>query len=308
MNFITLRRAFKNIGKQIKRSGWLAWKSILVMTLAFLVISIFGFLAYTSNLFLKYIENKPHIYVFFNTGVEEQEITDIKERWEKLPNIDYIEYTSEDQAVKEFYDSQKNVNPLAAEAIKDRTFPASLAIRLNSVNDAQEIISLVNSEKDTNPDVFRVRYSEDTLNNIRDVFMWLRIGGGIIMGLLLLVVFLFTLFTVEFRTFNRSEEIGIMQLVGGSLFFIRLPFILEGTFYGIMGALISNLLLVGFGGVVYYTAATSPTMVFLNNIFGQLEWPALSVINITGAFFSTIILGAIIGTITSYIAILRYIK
>ena len=270
MNFITLRRAFKNTGKQIKRSGWLAWTSILVMTLAFLVISIFGFLAYTSNLFLKYIENKPHIYVFFNTGVEEQEITDIKERWEKLPNIDYIEYTSEDQAVKEFYDSQKNVNPLAAEAIKDRTFPASLAIRLNSVNDAQEIISLVNSEKDTNPDVFRVRYSEDTLNNIRDVFMWLRIGGGIIMGLLLLVVFLFTLFTVEFRTFNRSEEIGIMQLVGGSLFFIRLPFILEGTFYGIMGALISNLLLVGFGGVVYYTAATSPTMVFLNNIFGQL--------------------------------------
>ena len=116
------------------------------------------------------------------------------------------------------------------------------------------------------------------------------------------------MFTVEFRTFNRSEEIGIMQLVGGSLFFIRLPFILEGTFYGIMGALISNLLLVGFGGVVYYTAATSPTMVFLNNIFGQLEWPALSVINITGAFFSTIILGAIIGTITSYIAILRYIK
>lgn len=308
MNLITIRRALRNTGKQVKRSGWLAWTSILVMTLAFLVTSIFGFLAFTSNLFLKYIENKPHIYIFFNTGVEEYKIDNVKSKFEQQPNVDYVEYTSEDQAVKEFYDSQKNVNPLAAEAIKDRTLPASLAIRLHRVEDAEAIIDLVNQEQQDNPDVFRVRYSEDTINNIRDVFMWLRLGGGIIMGLLLIVVFLFTLFTVEFRTFNRSEEIGIMQLVGGSLFFIRLPFVLEGTFYGIVGAIISNVILAGFAAVVYYTAMTSPTMVFLNNIFGQLSWPDLSIINIVAVFFFTILIGAVVGTITSYIAILRYIK
>ncbi len=308
MKPVVIRRVLSNTGKQIKRSGWLAWTSVLVMTLAFLVISIFGFLAYTSNLFLKYIENKPHIYVFFNIGVEESEIQSLKREWENKPNIDYIEYTSEEDAVKEFYDSQRNVNPLAAEAIKDRKLPASLAVRLHSVEDAKDIIDLVNTEQENNEDIFRVRYSEDTINNIRDVFAWLRVGGGIIMGLLLVVVFLFTLFTVEFRTYNRAEEVGIMQLVGGSLWFIRMPFILEGTFYGVAGAVISNLLLLSFAMVIYFTAMTSPTMVFLNNLFGQLAWPEVNVINILGVFMGTILAAAILGTITSYIAILRYIK
>ncbi|MBN1331874.1 hypothetical protein JW978_03245 [Candidatus Dojkabacteria bacterium] len=308
MNLTTTKRVLSNTAKQIKRSGWLAYTSMLVMTLAFLVISIFGFLAYTSNLFLKYIENKPHIYVFFNTGVEEDNITKLRNKWEENSNVDYIEYTSEAQAVQEFYDSQKNTNPLAAEAIKDRTLPASLAIRLNSVEDAAEIIDLVNTEQETNEDIFRVRYSEDTINNIKDVFGWLRFGGAFIMGLLLIVIFLFTFFTVEFRTFNRSEEIGIMQLVGGSLWFIRAPFVLEGTYYGIVGAFISNMIILFFSLIVYYTAMTSPTMVFLNNLFGQLAWPDASIMNITLIFLSTLVLGAILGTITSFIAILRYIK
>lgn len=308
MALVSTKRIFQTTNKQIRRSGWLAWTSILVMTIAFLVISIFGAIAYTSNLFLKYIENKPHIYVFFQTEVPEENIIALKQRWEDKPNIDYIEYTSEEQAVQEFYDSQKAVNPLAAEAIKNRTLPASLAIRLHSVEDAQNIIDLVNQEQESNEDIFRVRYSEDTINNIKDVFSWLRVGGGVIMALLLVVVFLFTLFTVEFRTYNRSEEIGIMQLVGGSLWFIRMPFILEGTIYGIIGALISNIILAGFGALVYYTAMTSPTMVFLNNLFGQLEWPELSVTNILIVFFAFIISGAVLGTVTSYMAILRYIK
>ncbi len=306
--FTQLKRATLTAIKQIKRSGWIGYSSVMIMTLAFLVMTIFLGLAYSSNLFLKYIENKPHIYVFFNVGVEEENILKLKNQWEQMDNIAYIEYTSEEEAVQEFYNSQKKVNPLAAEAIKDRKFPASLAIRLYSVEDAEEIIDLVNTEQEENPDIFRVRYSEDTINNIKNVFMWLRIAGFIVMGFLLIVVFLFTLLAVEFRTYHRSEEIGIMQLVGGSLFFIRLPFIIEGIIYGILGALISNLIVITTGFIIYKTAMQSPTMVFLNNIFGQLDWPAINFINITGWFFATILLGAFIGLITSYIAISRYIK
>ncbi len=306
--FTQFSRASKTAIKQIKRSGWLGYSSVMIMTLAFLVTSIFLGIAYSSNLFLKYIENKPHIYVFFNVGVDENKILKLKESWEKLDNIAYIEYTSEEQAVQEFYNSQKKINPLAAEAIKGRKFPASLAIRLHSVDDAQDIIDMVNAEQEDNPDIFRVRYSEDTINNIKNVFMWLRIFGFIIMGFLLIVVLLFTLLAVEFRIYHRSEEIGIMQLVGGSLFFIRLPFIIEGMIYGILGAFFSNLIIIITGFTIYKTALESPTMVFLNNIFGQLSWPQANLINIGGWFISTILIGAIIGIITNYIAISRYIK
>ncbi len=308
MNYITFKRVVSTTSKQIIRSGWLASTSVLVMTLAFLVTSIFLTLAYSSNLFLRFIENKPHIYVFFNTGTEEKEILALKDKWENLPNIDYIEYTSEKEAVAEFYESQKNTNPLAAEAIKDRELPASLALRLYSVEEAKNIIELVNTEKETNQNIFRVRYSEDTINNIRTVFKSLRVAGLAVMALFLVVIFLFTLFTVEFRTFNRSEEIGIMQLVGGSLWFIRMPFILEGGFYGFMGAFISNIILFGIAIFVYLTAMTSPTMVFLNNLFGQLDWPDASVINILGVFVINLVIGWILGSFTSLIAILRYIK
>jgi cell division transport system permease protein len=306
-----LKRAYKTTSKQINRGGWLTWASISIMTLAFLVISLFVFLVIVSQLFLKSLENSPHIYVFFKTETEERDILQIKQEWEKLDNIDFIDYTSEEEAKEEFAQHNEiNNNPLIAEEIQkdERELPASLALRLISIESAQDIIELVEQAKENNDAIYDVRYSREVINNIRDVVTWLRVAGIVILSALIIVIFFFTLVTVEFRTYSRSKEIGIMQLVGGSLWYIRLPFIIEGGIYGAVGAFISNMILIIFAAFAWYSQATASTKSFLIKIFGDLDWPTVSIFGFVAIFVIIILAGFLVGSLTSVIAIKRYIK
>ncbi|HHW91828.1 MAG TPA: FtsX-like permease family protein, partial [Firmicutes bacterium] len=49
--------------------------------------------------------------------------------------------------------------------------------------------------------------------------------------------------TIRLTVFARRREIGIMKLVGATDWFIRWPFILEGILLGILGTLVSLLVL-----------------------------------------------------------------
>lgn len=309
MNSTAIKRIVDTSKKQVQRSGWIGWASISIMTLALIVLSIFLLVAFVSELFLQSLENKPHIYIFFKTGVEDSSIVNLQNTIEQQDNVTYVEYTSEEQAKDEFIRfNQANNNPLIAQEVEERSLPASLAIRLNNLQDAKRMIDFVEDEAERNDDIFAVRYSQQTIDNIRDVVFWLRIAGGLVMLLLIVVIILFTLLTVEFRTYSRSKEIQIMQLVGGSLWYIRMPFILEGGFYGVVGAFISNIILIIIGIFTWYSQATSSTKSFILNIFGDLQWPTITLPGYITLFILTLLIGFLIGAFNSLIAIRRYIR
>jgi cell division transport system permease protein len=301
------KRLFANTSKQVRRSGWLAGGSIIVMTLAFFIGTIFLFLAFSSNLYLQSIENKPHIYIFFYAGSSEETIFKVRDKLNQLPEIYHIEYTNENAALDEFKQVQERKDPQLAQNIRSNVLPPSLGIRLNQITDADKMIDLLNKEKAQNKDILDVRYSKETIDMFKNLFYWLRIGGSIIIGVLLLVIFLFTLLTVEFRTYNRAEEISIMQLVGGSLWFIRAPFILEGAFYGFAGALISNATIFGLGYLVFGINKTSAEVNYIMSLVADLNWPVLTNLHYLAIFLILLVAGTIIGAFNSLVAIRRYI-
>lgn len=301
------KRSFETTSKQIKRSGWLAWASIVVMALAFFIATTFIMVAYTSNLFLKSIENKPHIYVFFNAGTPEAEIKELNDKWMGMGEVASIEYTNEEGALSEFKDVQQRTNPRVAGVIRSSVLPPSLGIRLHSIQDADKLIELVQQEKEANENIFDVRFSKETIDTIKTLFYWVRIAGGVIMSMLLIVIFFFTLLTVEFRTYNRAEEISIMQLVGGSLWFIRSPFILEGAFYGLIGSFISTSILYIIGIVIFGLNRDTSAVNFVINFLGGLQWPNLTVVHAVVIYIGMLLLGGIVGGLNSLIAIKRYI-
>lgn len=303
-----LTRSLKTTFKQIRRSGWLSWASIAVMTMAFLVTTIFLMLAFVLNLVLKSIENDPHIYVFFKAGTLERQILDLKEQWESYENVESIIYTSEADALAEFKAVNEKTNPITADSIREKVLPSSLGIRVESIDRIDEIIKTVEDEQTQNDDILRVGYSETVIENIKEIVNIVRLVGSIIIGMLVIVILLFTFLTVEFRIFNRAEEIGIMQLVGGSLTYIRLPFILESTFYGIIGALLSNTIIVGCYLTILHYYSQTDLIKFIYRFFGSLPWPKIGQEEWILLFFGTILLGGFIGFVNSFIAIRRYIK
>lgn len=310
-------RSLVSTFKQIKRSGWVAWASVGVMTLAFMVASIFAILAYVSNLYIEYVETKPSMYVFFNQEIPEDRILELKDSFSSIQEIQRIEYTSWEQAVIDYRDYTAKAQTGITSAIKDDSLPASLDIRLFTLEDTETVYDQISptvkqiNEEFGGDDLERsvwVARDKEKVEDLRQVFSTLRAIGLFIFVLFLVVVFLFTLITVEFRTYNRAEEIGVMQLVGGSLSFIRLPYILEGVFYGVFGAIISTSLLVGIGLVVFVWQADSDFTQYIVRFLARLPWPTIQNEIYLFIFILKLFLGGLVGGLSSMIAIKRYVK
>ncbi|MFS8131412.1 MAG: cell division protein FtsX [Candidatus Dojkabacteria bacterium] len=331
-------RILTNTKKQIQRSGFAGWGSLSVMTLAFLVACIFAGLAYFSNLWIQYIESRSNVLVFFDVGMDTQVINNLKDKWKDIPTIKSLGFTSEEEAYKIYGDYSSKVQPVQFDALKTNQFisgklPSSIDIQIYSLSDLADLQKVIqkdvqeanstlvinNTDNPTAPTTYKyasdpssppitLRVDSESLEKLRVVLSFLRIAGIIIIGLLFVVIFFFTFMTVEFRLYNQIEEIGVMQLVGGSLLFIRSPYILEGGFYGVIGALISTLL-IGSTLVLLFVFNIQPVIsqFFFEN-FARLPWPVISPLGWIAVIGSIAFSGFLLGASSTWFSIKRYIR
>lgn len=334
-----ISRILVNTKKQISRSGWAGWASISVMTLAFLVACIFGGIAYFSNLWIQYIESRSNLVVFFDVGMDQEIVDRLSEKWRTNPEIKNINFTSEEQAYIEFGDYAQRSQPIQYEALQTNStikgkLPSSLDIQIYSLDSLRSIEEYIRNDVDAENENLRiidtdgeddgeVRYlyasdpeippitlkvDSERLDELREIFTILRFAGIVIITLLFVVIFFFTLMTVEFRLYNQMEEIGVMQLVGGSLIFIRMPYILEGGFYGLIGSLLSTFVL-GATLVSVFVLNVNPTLTkfFYDNFF-RLPWPSISTLGWTLIIGIIALAGFLLGAVSTWISIRRYIR
>ena len=86
------------------------------------------------------------------------------------------------------------------------------------------------------PAVESVEYAQDAVQKLLQIGGVLgRIGVGIV-GLLVLTAAIIISNTIRLTVFARRREIAIMQLVGASGWYIRMPFVCEGFLAGVVGA------------------------------------------------------------------------
>src|SRR5439155_24397441 len=86
-----------------------------------------------------------------------------------------------------------------------------------------------------------------------------RTAGITCAGLLLLATIAVIANAIRITVFARRREIRIMQLVGATHGFIRLPFVIEGMFDGAAGGLFAcGLLLLGYRAFVQLAFRTAP--------------------------------------------------
>ena len=106
--------------------------------------------------------------------------------------------------------------------------------------------------------------------------------------------------TIKITIYSRKREIDIMRLVGTSNTVIKLPFIFEGLFLGIIGSIIPVLVTV-YGYVFLYDKMGG---IVFTNIISLIE-PYNFVFQVS---LVLIIIGAVVGMYGSYKAVRKYLK
>ena len=142
-----------------------------------------------------------------------------------------------------------------------------------------------------------VQCSEEWFNNVKNIINMVKLIGYFVGGLLCLCVIFIMTNTIKLTIIYRKAEIEILKLVGATDWFIKVPFLLEGIFQGILAGVLT-LLMLG-GGYLFF--ATKEIQFFgmnsLNLVFLSFGHMAL--------LFS---ISVTLGVIGSLMAIGRFFK
>ena len=287
-------KTFKTAWRNIRRSPYQAFAAIFVMTLTFLFISFFTFLLFGSSKAISYFESRPQVTAFFKNEVKQSDIDNLKNQLMATNKVASVKFVSKEDALKIYREQNKN-DPLLLELVTADILPASLEISTVKIENLSEINNML---KDS-PLVSEVVFQKDVVSVLTSWTNALRsIGLGLIIVLSLVSIFIMVTI-IGVKISQRKQDIEIMRLIGAGGWYIRTPFIFEGIFYGGIGAILGWLIS---AGALWYT--TPSLSAFLK---GMPIFP-VPLVFIFGLLGIEILVAIILGTLSSFLAVLRYLK
>jgi cell division transport system permease protein len=161
-----------------------------------------------------------------------------------------------------------------------------------------EQIEIVAKRLRSLPGIESVSVPSGVLDRAIRVARLIRTVGIVMCAALMGATSLITSNSIRLSVFARRREIRIMQLVGATDGFIKMPFILEGALHGLLGAAVACILL-GFG-LNQTFAAVRQTAPFL-----QLPVSSLSLTNV---YLGLVVVGAGVGASASAVSVGRFLR
>ncbi|MEK7116824.1 MAG: permease-like cell division protein FtsX [Patescibacteria group bacterium] len=302
-----LRRITKAGFFNFWRSGYVSFASILVMVITLSVIGSVIFVSAVLNTTMQELRNKVDINVYFITTAAENDILSLKTKIEALPEVKMVEYTSREKALENFRLLHENdqITLQALEELGDNPLGGSLNIKAKEPSQYEGIANFLNEENilsnEGNKIIDKINYFEnrtaiDKLSRIIDSAE--RLGLAISLALVLVSIII-TFNTIRLAIYISREEISVMQLVGASRNYIKGPFVVTGVIVGLISGLITMLL---FFPISYWLGSTTQNFFIGFNIFDYY----------LGNFFEILFIvigsGIIIGALSSFLAVRKYLK
>ena len=289
------------------RNGFVSLASLLVMTITLFVIGSIIFMGVLFSYTLDQIKDKVDINVYFVTSAEPQNIMTIKKNLEALPEVAKITYTSSEDALANFKKKHENDEQTlqALKELDENPLGASLNIKAKEPSQYEGIANYLQSKdillKDGISIIDKVNYYQnkvaiDKFTKIIDGTNKIGLALTIILVVLSVVI---TFNTIRLTIYVSREEISVMKLVGASNRYIRGPFVVTGIMYGFVSAMLT---LVLFYPITFYSTKVTENFFMGLNLFDYY------IRNFGQIFLIIAGSGILVGAISSYLAVRRYLK
>lgn len=310
MLLIKFKRVLRSGWVNFWRNGYVTLASVLVMTVTLSVIASILFTSALLSETLRGIEQKVDITVYFVTSTPETQIKTIEKRLKTLPEVASVTYTSREKALEDFKTRHSTETDImqSLNLLDDNPLQASLNIKAKDPTQYEGLAQYLNSDQTMATDgttiVDKINYAQnkfaiDRLNHIIKSSNKLGLVLTILFGLISILI---TFNTIRLAIHFSREEISVMRLVGASTMHIRGPFVVEGLLYGLISGITTLILLYP---ITYYLAPFSEEFTAGLDKFNFLSY----YLHNFGQIFLLIMgSGLVIGAISSYLAVKKYLK
>ena len=303
---ITLRRIFKSGIKNFFRNSWLSVAATAVMLVAIVIMLIATILNITANNAIAELSKNLKVSIYIKEDAKKDDVSSLKNALVNNPYVADVSYTSKEDAQKVFIASFQNDAKLleGLALVGSNSLPASFDVsvrdlsKIDSIGDIakkEEFKSVVESvtlgKTDAKKTIDRAASAQAfiTLASV--------IAAGVFAGVSVLIIFN----TIRMAIFTRAEEIRIMKLIGATPGYIRGPFLVEASMYGVIaGILATSIVLAG----IFALGPKIASQVEFTQTYNFFTSP----VTIGAMYGASLMVGILVGVISSMLAMEKHLK
>lgn len=279
-----LEQAFRAI-----KANWIATVStVTTMTLSLTILAAFSLLSVNLNAALSAMQNELEIAAYLVPHVDQDSIVTQTSAW---PEVESVTFVTADEALQTMLGELPSLAQAAA--LVQNPLPPTLHVKLYHPVDSPTIrtrlegLAVVTGVDDSSE-------AESLFLALNDA---LRIGGLILVVVLLVATFVAIVNAIRAAITARKKEIDVMRLVGASHAFIRAPFLIEGFILGLVSAVLSLALVIpGYSAIISRLAAEFTFVPFVRDM-----WLIAQITGLLGVLSILIGLGGSAVSVTQFL-------
>ena len=279
----------------LRRNPHQSLAAVVVMLSNFLLITSVVFTLFGLSSVLRFLETRPEVTAFLKDEVGKEKIDLLIDELRGKEEVKEVRFVSKEQAL-EIYKQDFSDNPLLLEMVTAEVLPASIEISAENPEALKQVASDLTAQADLFDEIVFQQEVVDALSKWTQGAEQVGLGLIIFLSLVSLIVIWVI---VGMKITLRKKEISVLNLLGAAGSYIRNPFLLEGMFYGVAGAV--------FGwGVI--TAISFLLRSRLVEFFEQIPfWPS-SFLPFGLILLGEMLFGAIIGLLASTLAVKKHLR
>jgi cell division transport system permease protein len=306
--WITFLRMCRYGVNNFSRNAWLTIAATAIMTITLLVV--FVTLAARNVLLdtVSEIRDKVDMSIYVKTDTSDEDVKKIESGLRSLKkSVRDVHYVSPEEARSNFAQTNKgDAGTLNALNEATNEFPGTFRISPVDINKTDELRHFVDTDPTVKENIDPDRapsFAGERRTAIENIGRWVSFAekAGLVASVVFIAISSLIVFnTIRMAIFNRRDEIQMMKLIGADRNFIRGPFVVEAVVYGFIAAVVATALGVG---LLYGSKDT-----LLN--YGIIIDSTLKTVTVYIGFvlLLMVLLGAIIGIVSSLLATRRYLK
>ena len=222
--------------KSITRNGWMSIASIGVVSITLLILGSFMVLSFNVALFTQDVKEQVQIVLFLDETSDQETILGLQKKLAAHPQLEEVRYVSKAEAM-EHLKKQLGDRAYLLEGI-DVAEENPLRDRYLLRTIIPEDIPEVAREIEKYPGFGSLDYGKGVVEPLFQFTGLVRLIGLAFMGGLAVTAIFLIAHTIRLTVYIRRKEIMIMKYVGATDWFIRWPFIFEGSILGTIGAVV----------------------------------------------------------------------
>lgn len=294
----TIRRYIRDAAKSVIRNFALSLASISCIAITLIVVSFSIIISYNVDNFTETIRKDVTMVIFLDKTSNQADYTRIESEIRKTGNVETLIFKSKQQSAEETAKGNEVFQTIIS-GWTDETNPLldSFELKVKDVDQIKETAKIIKEIEKVNT----VSYGEEMVDQLITIFdVVKKISIGAVIALIVVTAFLITN-TIKLAIYSRRREIEIMRLVGASNISIKIPFVIEGLFLGLLGSILPIIITI-YGYVSLYNFFDGK---ILSSNLARLIEPSPFVYL---ASLLLMIIGMLVGMFGSWRAVKKHLK